>query len=97
MSLKTFNSLKFKPLPRPEKTNTVLISFSKHKLKPCGEVVLNTRYKDRVEDVKSFIVAPEVESVLSGNICVKLGPLKRVYPLTNPKPPERRVENCSKA
>jgi len=92
MSLNTFNSLKSKPPPCLEKTNTVLISFSKHKLKPCGEVVLNTRYKDRVEDVKFFIVAPEVESVLSGTTCVKLGLLKRVYHLTNPKPPERRVE-----
>ena len=54
--------------------------------------MLNTRYKDRVEDVKFFIVAPEVESVLSGNTCIKLGLLKRVYHLTNPKPPERRVE-----
>ena len=92
MSRKTFNSLKFKPPPRLEKTNTVLISFSKYKLKPCGEVVLKTRYKDRIEDVKFFIVDPEVDSVLSRNTCVKLGLLKRVYHLTNPKPPQRRVE-----
>ncbi|KAL9955782.1 hypothetical protein ACROYT_G037161 [Oculina patagonica] len=69
-----------------------LDSGAKANLKPCGEVVLNTRYKDRVVDVKFFIVDPEVESVLSGNTCVNLGLLKRVYHLTTPKPPERRVE-----
>ena len=40
-------------------------------------------YKNRVEDVKFFVVEPKVESVLSGNICVKLGLLKRVHQLTS--------------
>ena len=72
MSLKTYSNLKRKQLPPLKKTNTVLISFSKHKLKPRGEVVLTPRYKDKVEDVKFFVVEPEVETVLSGNTCVKL-------------------------
>ncbi|KAL9972661.1 hypothetical protein ACROYT_G019013 [Oculina patagonica] len=92
IEIRKCTSLKCKPLPRLKKTNTVLNSFSKHKLKTCGEVVLNTRYKDRGEDVKLFIVDPEVELVLSGNTCVKLGLLKRVYQLKTPKPPEKRVE-----
>ena len=64
----------------------MLISFSKHRLKPCGEVVLSTMYKDNVEDVQFFVVEAEVESVLSGNICVKLGLLKRVHQLTSNAP-----------
>ena len=36
-------------------------------------MVLSAVYKDNVEDVEFFVVEPEVESVLSENICVKLG------------------------
>ena len=43
----------------------MLIFFSKHRLKPCGEVVLGVKYKVNVEDVQYFVVEPEVESVLS--------------------------------
>ena len=43
ISLKTYNNLRRRP--PLTKTNTVLISFSKHRLKPCGEVVLSTKYK----------------------------------------------------
>ena len=67
ISLKNYNNLRRRP--PLTKANTVLISFSKHRLKPCGEVVLSAKYKDNVEDVKFFVVEPEVESVLSGNIC----------------------------
>ena len=84
MSLTTYNNLRRGP-PLTKK-NTVLISFSKHRLKPCGEVVLSTKYKDNVEDVKFFVVEAEVESVVSGNICVKLGLLKRVRQLTSNTP-----------
>ena len=92
MSLKTYTKLKHGPLPPLKKTRTVLISFSKHKLKPHGEVVLTTRYKDKVENVKFFVVEPEVESVLSGNTCIKLGLLKRVYQMASQELPSRRVE-----
>ena len=85
ISLKNYNNLRRRP-PLTTKTNTVLVSFSKHRLKPCGEVVLSAKYKDNVEDVKFFVVEPEVESVLSGNICVKLGLLKRVHQLTSNPP-----------
>ena len=77
MSLKTYSNLQRHPLPLLKKTHTVFVSFSKHKLKPRGEVVLSTRYKDKVEDVNFFVVEPGVESVLSGNTWVKLGLLKR--------------------
>ena len=90
MSRKTYENLRRKP--PLTKTNTVLISFSKHRLTPCGEVVLSAKYKDNVEDVKFFVVEPEVESVLSGNICVKLGLLKRVHQLTSDTPPAKTVE-----
>ena len=43
----------------------MLISFSKHRLRPCGELVLSAKYKVNVEDVQFFVVEPEVESVLS--------------------------------
>jgi hypothetical protein len=79
MSFKTYNDLKCTSLRPLKKTNTVLVSFSKHKLKPFGEVVLKVKYKDHTEDVKFFVVESEVESALSGNTCVKLGLLKRVY------------------
>ena len=92
MSLSTYNNLKRRPLAPLKTTNTVLISFSKHRLKPCGEVVLSAKYKDNAENVKFFVVESEVESVLSGNICVKLGLLKRVHQLTGDKPPARTVE-----
>jgi len=92
MSLKTYSNLQRHPLPLLKKTHTVLVSFSKHKLKPRGEVVLSTRYKDKVEDVKFFVAKPEVESVLSGNTCVKLGLLKRVHQLTHKNSPKSRVE-----
>ena len=92
MSLSTYNNLKRRPLAPLKTTNTVLISSSKHRLKPCGEVVLSAKYKDNFENVKFFVVEPEVESVLSGNICVKLGLLKRVHQLTGDKPPARTVE-----
>ena len=82
ISLKTYNSLKCRPLAPLRKTRTVLVSFSKHKLKPRGEVALTARYKDQVENVKFFVLDTEVESVLSGNSCLKLGLLKRVYQLT---------------
>ena len=92
MSFKTHNSLKCTSLRPLKKTNTVLISFSKHKLKPFGEVVLKVKYKDHVEDVKFFVVESEVESVLSGNTCVKLGLLKRVYQVVSEKPSSKKVE-----
>ena len=50
------------------------------------------KYEDNVEEVKFFVVEPEVELVLSGNICVKLGLLKRVHQLTSDIPPARTVE-----
>ena len=62
-----------------------MISFSKHKLKPNGEVVLTTRYKDQVEDVRFFVVSG-IESVLNGHKCIKLGFLKKVHQLTCKKP-----------
>ena len=74
------------------KTRTVLVSFSKHKLKRRGEVALTARYKDQVENVNFFVVDTEVESVLSGNSCLKLGLLKRVYHLTGQELPSKRVE-----
>ena len=40
ISLKNYNNLRRRPLLT--KTNTVLISFSKYRLKPCAEVVLST-------------------------------------------------------
>ena len=54
--------------------------------------MLSAKYKGYVENVKFFVVEPEVESVLSGNVCVKLGLLKRVHQLTGDKPPVRAVE-----
>ena len=54
--------------------------------------MLSAKYKDNVEDVTFFVVEPELESVLSGNICIKLGLLKRVNQLTSDTPPERTVE-----
>ena len=42
------------------KTRTVLVSFSKHKLKRRGEVALTARYKDQVENVNFFVVDTEV-------------------------------------
>ena len=84
ISLKNYKNLRRRPALT--KTNAVLISFSKQRLKPCGEVVLSARYKDNVEDVKFFAVEPEVKSVLSGNMCVKLGLLKRVHQLTSNPP-----------
>ena len=47
---------------------------------------MSAKYKDNVEDVKFFVVEPEEESVFSGNICVKLGLLKRVHQLTSNTP-----------
>lgn len=90
--MSTYQNLKGRPLKPLKTTNTVLISFSKHKLKPCGEVVLPARCKETVADVKFFVVEPDVESVLSGNICVKLGLLKRIHQLTNNESPVRRKE-----
>ena len=45
-----------------------------------------------MENVKLFVVDTEVESVLSGNSCRKLGLLKRVYQLTGQELPSKRVE-----
>ena len=53
---------------------------------------MTTRHKDQVENVKFFVVDTEVESVLSGNSCLKLGLLKRVYQLTGQKLPSKRAE-----
>ena len=53
---------------------------------------MTTRYKDQVENVKFFVVDTEVESVLSGNSCLKLGLLTRVYQLTGQELPSKRVE-----
>ena len=38
------------------KTSTVMIFSSKHRLKPCGEVVLSAKYKDNVDDVQFVVV-----------------------------------------
>ena len=92
ISLQTYSSLKCRPSPPLRKTRTVLVSLSKHKLKPRGEVALTTRYKDQVENVKFFVVDTEVDSVLSGNSCLKLGLVKRVYQLTGQELPSKRVE-----
>ena len=92
ISFTTYSSLKRRPVPPLRKTRTVLISFSKHKLKPRGEVVLTTQYKDKVENVKFIVVDTEVESVLSGNSCTKLSLLKRVFQLTGQELPSKRVE-----
>ena len=60
--MNTYNDhFKRRPLAPLKTTNIVLISFSKHRLKPCGEVVLSAKYNDNVENVKLFIVEPEVE------------------------------------
>ena len=75
LSAKVYSNLRRGSPPPLKKTSTVLISFSK--LKPNGEVVLTSRYNDQVEDVRFFVV-PGVKSVLSGHICIKLGPLKRL-------------------
>ena len=53
---------------------------------------MTTRYKDQVENVKFFVVDTEVESVLIGNSCLKLGLLKRVYQLTGQELPSKQVE-----
>ena len=45
-----------------------------------------------MENVKFFVVETEVESVLSGNSCLKLGLLTRVYQLTGQELPSKRVE-----
>ena len=90
--LKTYNSLKCRPLPPLIKTRTVLVSFSKHELKPRGEVGLTARYKDQEENVQFFVVDTEVESMLSGNSLLKLGLLKRVYQLTGQELPSKQVE-----
>ena len=45
-----------------------------------------------MENVKFFVVDTEVESVLSGNSCLKLGLLKRVHQLTGQELPSKRVE-----
>ena len=74
-----------------ERQRTVLLSFSKHKLKPQGEVVLIIWYKDKVGN-KFFVVDTEVESLLSGNSCTKLGLPKRVYQLTGQDLPSKWVE-----
>ena len=69
ISLKTYKSLKCRPLQPLGKTTAVLVSFSKHKLKPIGEVALTTRYKDQVKNVTFFVVDTEVESVCyAGNL-----------------------------
>ena len=92
MSFKNYSNLTPKPLPPLKKTNTVLTSFSKHKLKPRGEVVLKTRYKNKVENIKFFIVESTVELVLSGNTCGKLDLLEIVYQLVSHEVPLRKVE-----
>lgn len=69
MSRSTYQNLKCRPLKPLKTTNTVLISISDHKLKLCGEVMLQARYIKMVADVKFFVVEPDVESVLSGNMC----------------------------
>ena len=43
ISPKTYNSFKCRPLPPLRKTRTMLVSFSKHELKPRGEVALTPR------------------------------------------------------
>ena len=52
---------------------------------------MNARYKDQVENVNFFFVDNELESVLSGNPCLKLGLLKRVYHLTIQELPSKRL------
>ena len=88
---KTYNSLKRRAVPLLRKTRTVLIFFSKRKLTPRA-VVLTTRYKDKVENVKFIVVDTEVESVLCENSYTKLGLLKRIYQLTGQGLPWKRVE-----
>ena len=56
-------------------------------------------YKDKVGN-KLFVVDTEVESLLSGNSCSKLGLPKRVYQLTGQDLPSnewswRTIQNCS--
>ena len=51
-----------------------------------------SRCKRSQQDVKFFVVDTEVESVLSGNSCLKLGLLTRVYQLTDQELPSKRVE-----
>ena len=77
MSLETYQNLLRKP--EMKKTRTVLISFSKHKLRPCGEAIMTVNYKAKTEDVRFFVVESQVQSILSGETCLKLGLLKRVF------------------
>ena len=93
MSMSTYQNLKRRLLKALNTLfNTLFISFSKHKLKPCREVVLQARFKETVADVKFFVVEPDVESVLRGNFCVKLNLLKRSHQLTSNESLVRRVE-----
>ena len=92
MSMSSYQNRKHRLLKALKTKNSVLISFSKHKLKPCGEVVLQARFKETVAEVKFFVVEPDVESVLRGNFCVKLDLLKRSHQLTSNESLVRRVE-----
>ena len=64
ISLKTYSSLKCRPLPPWRKTRTVLLSFSKHKLKPQGEVVLIIQYKNKWKTSNSLLW------ILRWNLCL---------------------------
>ena len=52
---------------------------------------MTTRYKNKKEDIRFFIVETQVESVLSGETCLKLGLLKRMYKLGAQESPEKSV------
>ena len=54
--------------------------------------MLRVKYKDNLEDVKFFVVESDVESVLSGSTCVKLGLLKRVYQVVSQTTSVKKVE-----
>ena len=52
---------------------------------------MTTRYKNKKEDIRFFIVETQVESVLSGETCLKLGLLKRMYKLGAQESSEKSV------
>ena len=54
--------------------------------------MLRVKYKDNLEGVKFFVVESDVESVLSGSTCVKLGLLKRVYQVVSQTTSVKKVE-----
>ncbi|XP_061193379.1 uncharacterized protein K02A2.6-like [Saccostrea echinata] len=82
MSKKTFDSISSGKI-NLTKSKAKLLSYSGHKIKPCGKAVLTGAYKGKFYNLDFHVVNDDVSTVLGLNSCVEMNLIARVNTASN--------------